>query len=69
MSDIALPGSIEPASAGGPKLDHGVNPLTDFAGRDGAFRHALFHLLASVLGGRHKDKPRRCGAGVLHSQN
>ena len=28
MSDIALPGSIEPASAGGPKLDHGVNPLT-----------------------------------------
>jgi PiT family inorganic phosphate transporter len=28
MSDIALPGSIEPASAGGPKLDHSANPLT-----------------------------------------
>jgi inorganic phosphate transporter, PiT family len=29
MSDIALPGSIEPArDSGGPKLDHGVNPLT-----------------------------------------
>jgi inorganic phosphate transporter, PiT family len=26
MSDIALPGSIEPAR--GPKLDHGINPLT-----------------------------------------
>jgi PiT family inorganic phosphate transporter len=29
MTDItALPGSIEPAGHGGPKLDHGVNPLT-----------------------------------------
>ena len=28
MSDIALPGSIEPATASGPKLDHSVNPLT-----------------------------------------
>src|SRR6202030_4780478 len=28
MSDIALPGSIEPARASGPKLDHSVNPLT-----------------------------------------
>src|ERR1700732_2418649 len=28
MSDIALPGSIEPASAGGPKLDQGANPIT-----------------------------------------
>jgi inorganic phosphate transporter, PiT family len=28
MSDIALPGSIEPARAGGPKLDHTLNPLT-----------------------------------------
>jgi PiT family inorganic phosphate transporter len=27
MADIALPGSIEPARAGGPKLDHGINPL------------------------------------------
>src|SRR6202030_4255199 len=28
MSDIALPGSIEPARRSGPKLDHSVNPLT-----------------------------------------
>jgi PiT family inorganic phosphate transporter len=29
MTDIALPGSIEPAShSGGPKLDHSANPLT-----------------------------------------
>jgi PiT family inorganic phosphate transporter len=29
MADVAvLPGSIEPASSGGPKLDQGVNPLT-----------------------------------------
>src|SRR5579862_7951422 len=29
MADItALPGSIEPARSAGPKLDHGVNPLT-----------------------------------------
>jgi PiT family inorganic phosphate transporter len=29
MADVAaLPGSIEPAGHGGPKLDHGVNPLT-----------------------------------------
>ena len=28
MSDIALPGSIEPARRTGPKLDHEVNPLT-----------------------------------------
>ncbi len=28
MSDIALPGSIEPAQEAGPQLDHGVNPLT-----------------------------------------
>jgi PiT family inorganic phosphate transporter len=29
MSDMALPGSIEPAaSAGKPKLDHGINPLS-----------------------------------------
>ena len=28
MSDIALPGSIEPAQEAGPRLDHGVNPLT-----------------------------------------
>ena len=28
MSDIALPGSIEPARVGGPKLDHSYNPLT-----------------------------------------
>jgi inorganic phosphate transporter, PiT family len=30
MTEIAatLPGSIEPARGGGPKLDHGVNPLT-----------------------------------------
>ena len=28
MSDIALPGSIEPAREGGPKLDHTVNPIT-----------------------------------------
>jgi inorganic phosphate transporter, PiT family len=28
MSDIALPGSIEPARAGGPKLDQSANPLT-----------------------------------------
>ena len=27
MSDVALPGSIEPAVSKGPKLDHGVNPL------------------------------------------
>jgi PiT family inorganic phosphate transporter len=27
MSDIALPGSIEPAKQGGPKLDHATNPL------------------------------------------
>src|ERR1700733_14385108 len=28
MADVALPGSIEPAArAGGPKLDHGINPL------------------------------------------
>ena len=27
MSDIALPGSIEPARQGGPKLDHATNPL------------------------------------------
>jgi inorganic phosphate transporter, PiT family len=27
MSDVALPGSIEPARAGGPKLDHATNPL------------------------------------------
>jgi PiT family inorganic phosphate transporter len=27
MADIALPGSIEPARAGGPNLDHGINPL------------------------------------------
>ncbi len=27
MADVALPGSIEPARAGGPKLDHGINPL------------------------------------------
>jgi len=32
MSDIALPGSIEPASAGGPKLDHSANPLTAILG-------------------------------------
>src|SRR6201993_308495 len=28
MSDIALPGSIEPARHGGPNLDKGFNPLT-----------------------------------------
>jgi inorganic phosphate transporter, PiT family len=28
MSDIALPGSIEPARRGGPNLDKGFNPLT-----------------------------------------
>jgi len=28
MSDIALPGSIEPARHGGPKLDHPYNPLS-----------------------------------------
>jgi inorganic phosphate transporter, PiT family len=30
MAEVAaaLPGSIEPARSGGPKLDHGVNPLT-----------------------------------------
>src|SRR5580698_1768685 len=28
MSDIALPGSIEPARRGGPNLDRGFNPLT-----------------------------------------
>jgi PiT family inorganic phosphate transporter len=29
MADVAaLPGSIEPAGHGGPKLDHGVNPVT-----------------------------------------
>jgi len=28
MSDIALPGSIEPARRGGPDLDRGFNPLT-----------------------------------------
>jgi inorganic phosphate transporter, PiT family len=30
MTEVAaaLPGSIEPARSGGPKLDHGVNPLT-----------------------------------------
>jgi inorganic phosphate transporter, PiT family len=30
MSDVAaaLRGSIEPARGGGPKLDHGINPLT-----------------------------------------
>src|SRR5579864_8448022 len=28
MSDVALPGSIEPALKKGPKLDHGINPLT-----------------------------------------
>src|SRR5580704_10739587 len=27
MADIALPGSIEPARHGGPKLDQAVNPL------------------------------------------
>src|ERR1700742_3859741 len=27
MADVALPGSIEPARAGGPKMDHGINPL------------------------------------------
>jgi PiT family inorganic phosphate transporter len=28
MADVALPGSIEPAArSGGPKLDHGINPL------------------------------------------
>jgi inorganic phosphate transporter, PiT family len=27
-ADIALPGSIEPAAHGGPKLDHGYNPLS-----------------------------------------
>jgi inorganic phosphate transporter, PiT family len=28
MAEIALPGSIEPAArAGGPKMDHGINPL------------------------------------------
>ena len=28
MADVALPGSIEPAArTGGPKLDHGINPL------------------------------------------
>src|ERR1700712_5523268 len=29
MSDVALPGSIEPAAGinKGPKLDHGINPL------------------------------------------
>ena len=28
MADVALPGSIEPAArAGGPKMDHGINPL------------------------------------------
>jgi inorganic phosphate transporter, PiT family len=28
MTDIALPGSIEPAKQHGPKLDHAVNPIT-----------------------------------------
>ena len=28
MTDMALPGSIEPAKQGGPKLDHATNPLT-----------------------------------------
>src|ERR1700689_1491193 len=28
MTDFALPGSIEPAKQGGPKLDHATNPLT-----------------------------------------
>jgi PiT family inorganic phosphate transporter len=38
MSDIALPGSIEPAHRGGPKLDEGFNPLSAifFAGVIGA---------------------------------
>src|SRR5580700_10663814 len=27
MTDMALPGSIEPAKQGGPKLDHATNPL------------------------------------------
>jgi inorganic phosphate transporter, PiT family len=27
MSDVALPGSIEPAARKGPNLDHGINPL------------------------------------------
>jgi inorganic phosphate transporter, PiT family len=28
MADVALPGSIEPAArSGGPKMDHGINPL------------------------------------------
>jgi len=27
MSDVALPGSIEPAVRKGPNLDHGINPL------------------------------------------
>jgi len=27
MTDIALPGSIEPAQERGPKLDHATNPL------------------------------------------
>ena len=27
MTDVALPGSIEPAQARGPKLDHATNPL------------------------------------------
>ena len=28
MTDMALPGSIEPAREQGPKLDHGINPIT-----------------------------------------
>jgi PiT family inorganic phosphate transporter len=28
MTDIALPGSIEPAKQHGPKLDHAINPIT-----------------------------------------
>ena len=29
MADVAvLPGSIEPAGHGGPKLDQGINPIT-----------------------------------------
>jgi hypothetical protein len=28
MTDIALPGSIEPAKQHGPKLDHALNPIT-----------------------------------------
>jgi len=27
MSDVALPGSIEPAAKRGPNLDGGINPL------------------------------------------